>query len=179
MRIIAGQWRRRALLTPVGATTRPTADRAREALFSMLLSRIGSFEQLTVLDLFAGTGALALEALSRGAAQAYLVERDPNARRAISANIDQLGANARLIANDVSALPPAPAGPAALIFLDPPYGQGLWQPALSTAQTRGWAGPGTIAIIETARTEEPAPDGWHLLASKTIGKARLTLLQRD
>ena len=80
MRLIAGKWRSRLLETPAGLATRPTADRARETLFSMLLSRLGSFEGLTVLDLYAGSGALALEALSRGAAQAFLVERAPAAR---------------------------------------------------------------------------------------------------
>ena len=97
MRIIAGAWRSRPLEAPAGAETRPTADRTRETLFSMLTSRLGSFEGLTVLDLFAGSGALALEALSRGAEQAFLVERAPAARKAIEANIRKLGANARLL----------------------------------------------------------------------------------
>lgn len=177
MRIIAGQWRRRLLTAPEGNTTRPTADRARETLFSMLTSRLGSFEDLTVLDLFAGSGALAMESLSRGAARAFLVERDSEARRAIAANIRTFGANARLIGTDATALPAPTAGPAHLIFLDPPYNSELWQPALASAGASGWAGPGTIASIETARTEQPAPPGWDLLATRIVGKARLTLVR--
>lgn len=178
MRIIAGIWRRRQLTTPAGAATRPTADRARETLFSMLASRIGSFEQLTVLDLFAGSGALGLEALSRGSAQAFLAERDPAARRAIAANIMALGATAaQLIAHDATALPAAPSGPAHLVFLDPPYGSGLWAPALTSAAARGWITTGTIASIETDRSEAPAPEGWEHLADRQVAKARLTLLR--
>lgn len=179
MRIIAGQWRRRLLATPDGATTRPTANRARETLFSMLVSRIGSFEGLCVLDLFAGSGALGMESLSRGAAGAFFVERDPAARRAIAANIAVLDAKARarLLAADATALPAAPAGPADIVFLDPPYNSGLWQPALAAAAAKGWTGPATIACIETARAEEPAPPGWTLLADRVVGKARLTLVR--
>ena len=87
MRVIAGQWRGRPLVAPAGQGTRPTADRTREALFSMLVSRIGSLEGLRVADLYAGSGALGIEALSRGAAQAVFVENDPAAVRAIRANL--------------------------------------------------------------------------------------------
>ena len=92
MRIIAGEWRGRPLRAPEGDTTRPTADRTRETLFSMLLSRLGSFEGLSVADLFAGSGALGLEALSRGAASCLFVEQDPGAIRAIRANLAALPA---------------------------------------------------------------------------------------
>ena len=95
MRIIAGAWRGRPLAAPAGAATRPTADRARETLFSMLTSRLGTFEGLTVADLFAGTGALGLEALSRGAAHATFVETDRSALAALKANIAKLGAAER------------------------------------------------------------------------------------
>ncbi len=95
MRIIAGQWRGRPLAAPAGETTRPTSDRAREGLFSMLASRLGSFEGLRVADLFAGTGALGLEALSRGAAHCTFVERERAAVAAIERNIAKLGAGER------------------------------------------------------------------------------------
>ena len=176
MRIIAGAWRSRPLETPAGAETRPTADRARETLFSMLASRLGSFEGLTVLDLFAGSGALALEALSRGAAQAFLAERTPPARKAIEANIRKLGANARLIAHDATALPPAKA-PADLIFLDPPYGEGLWAPALTSAQAMGWIAPHSWISLETARDEAVEATSFTLETTRPVGKAALHLLR--
>src|ERR1700744_1452806 len=94
MRIIAGRWRGRPLKAPLGATTRPSADRTREALFSMLASRLGTFEGLGVVDLFAGTGALGLEALLRGAARGVFVEQDRAALAALRANIAKLGATA-------------------------------------------------------------------------------------
>src|SRR3954463_12948610 len=98
MRIIAGRWRGRPLLAPTGQATRPTADRAREALFSMLASRLGSFEGLRVADLFAGSGALGLEALSRGAAHCTFVETDRAALDAIRRNIAALGASGEVLA---------------------------------------------------------------------------------
>ncbi|MCG2841543.1 16S rRNA (guanine(966)-N(2))-methyltransferase RsmD [Sandaracinobacter sp. RS1-74] len=176
MRIVAGRWRSRPLETPVGATTRPTADRARETLFSMLTSRLGGFEGLLVLDLFAGSGALALEALSRGAARGFLVERDPAARRAIESNIAKLGAEARLIGHDACSLPPAPA-PADLIFLDPPYGEGLTTKALQSALTMGWVAPHTWISVETARGEELDTPGFEPESTRGVGKAELHLLR--
>lgn len=176
MRIIAGHWRSRPLATPPGDGTRPTADRARETLFSMLLSRLGSFEGLTVLDLFAGSSALALEALSRGAAQAFLVERDQAARKAIEANIRTLGAEARLIGHDAAALPPA-AAQADLIFLDPPYRSGLATGALASARAMGWVAPHAWISVETARDEEVEVEGFEAETRRPVGKACLTLLR--
>ena len=176
MRIIAGRWRSRPLDAPLGATTRPTADRARETLFSMLTSRIGSFEGLTVLDLFAGSGALALEALSRGAARAFLAERDQPARRTIEANIARLGAEARLIAHDATALPPAPA-PADILFLDPPYGEGLAPGALKSALSMGWVAPHSWISVETARGEALELPGFTVETVRGVGKADLHLLR--
>lgn len=176
MRIIAGRWRSRPLDAPAGATTRPTADRARETLFSMLTSRLGSFEGLTVLDLFAGSGALAFEALSRGAERAFLAERDQPARRAIEANIARLGAKARLIAHDATALPPAPA-PADILFLDPPYGEGLATKALASAMASGWVAPHSWVSVETARGEALEAPGFLVDATRGVGKAELHLLR--
>lgn len=164
------------IATPVGASTRPTADRARETLFSMLASRLGSFEALTILDMFAGSGALSFEALSRGAAQAFLAESAAPARQAIEANIKALAANARLIAHDVRRLPPAPA-PADLVFLDPPYGEGLAAPALLAATDAGWIAPHAWIALETGHAETPELPGFTTDAQRKVGKAMLHLLR--
>ncbi len=142
----------------------------------MLVSRLGGFEGLTVLDLFAGSGALSLEALSRGAAQAFLVERDPDARRSIEANTAKLGASARLMGHDATALPRAQA-PADLIFLDPPYGEGLAQRALASALSTGWIAPHSWISVETARGEALDVTGFTLDANRGVGKAMLHLLR--
>ncbi|MFA7440296.1 MAG: 16S rRNA (guanine(966)-N(2))-methyltransferase RsmD [Sphingomonadaceae bacterium] len=176
MRIISGKWRSRPLATAAGEGTRPTADRVRETLFSMLLSRLGSFEGLAVLDLFAGSGALAFEALSRGAERAWLVEQDREARAAITANIRALAANATLIGHDATALPVAPAA-ADLIFLDPPYHSGLATPALARARAQGWIQPSTWISIETAREENPEVPETTTETVRAVGKAALHLLR--
>ncbi len=176
MRIISGRWRSRPLVSPPTQETRPTADRARETLFSMLTSRLGSFEGLTVLDLFAGSGALALEALSRGATEAYLAERSPDARKAIGANIAKLGANARLVAHDATALPRATSA-ADVIFLDPPYGAGLAGPALASAVAMGWVAPHSWLSLETGKDEPVDFPGFDLESSRNVGKAVLHLLR--
>lgn len=142
----------------------------------MLQSRLGSFEGLTVLDLFAGSGALALEALSRGAAQAFLVEKAPAARKAIEANIRKLGANARLVGHDATALPRASAQ-ADLIFLDPPYGSGLAAGALAWALAAGWVAPHAWVSVETARDEVVEVPGFTAETVRGVGKASLTLLR--
>jgi 16S rRNA (guanine966-N2)-methyltransferase len=120
VRIVAGRWGGRRLVAPPGRTTRPTSDRVREALFSILAPLDGE----EVLDLFAGSGALGLEALSRGAAEATLVERDRAALTALHANVEALGADAHVIAGDVAAFlvsAAAAGGHYDLVFLDPPY----------------------------------------------------------
>ena len=131
LRIIAGEWRGRKLQAPAGDITRPTADRTRETLFSMLVSRIGDFEGLTVADLFAGSGALGLEALSRGAASCVFVEQDAAALRALRANIANLRAAPQcdVRASSVLALGPAKA-PLDLVLRDPPYNSGAGAGAL-------------------------------------------------
>jgi 16S rRNA (guanine966-N2)-methyltransferase len=179
MRIIAGNWRGRPLMAPKGDTTRPTADRTREALFSMLASRLGSFEGLAAADLFAGSGALGLEALSRGAASCLFVEQDRAALDALRANIAKLGATgADVRAQSVLALGPAPA-PLDLVMMDPPYGSGAGAVALDKLARLGWIGAGTWTSIETAFNEEIAVAGFAIDASRTHGKARITLLRRE
>lgn len=175
IRIIAGRWRSRPLESPAGLATRPTAARARETLFSMLVSRLGSLEGMAVLDLFAGSGALALEALSRGAAEAVLVETAPAAARAAEANIRRLGAQARLLRLDATRLPAAPRA-FDLVLLDPPYGQGLAAAALASALARGWLAPHALVACETARGEALAVPGLAPLATRSVGKAMIHLL---
>jgi 16S rRNA (guanine966-N2)-methyltransferase len=177
MRIIAGQWRGRPIVAPKGEATRPTADRTREALFSMLASRLGSFEDLAVADLFAGSGALGLEALSRGAASCLFVEQDKPALDALRANIAKLGAKADVRAQSVLALGPARA-PLDLILMDPPYGTGAGLVALDKLSRLGWIGPASWISIETARNEVVEVVGFEVDAEKIYGKARVTLLRQ-
>ncbi|MCD2324909.1 16S rRNA (guanine(966)-N(2))-methyltransferase RsmD [Sphingomonas sp. IC-56] len=177
MRVIAGTWRGRPLGAPKGQTTRPTADRTREALFSMLTSRLGSFEELAVADLFAGSGALGIEALSRGAKSCLFVEQDKPALDALKANIAKLGATgAQVRAGSVMALGPAPQ-PLDLILMDPPYGTGAGSVALDKLGRLGWAGPATWISIETAKDEQIDVSGFTVDVSRVHGKARLTLLR--
>lgn len=178
MRIIAGEWRGRKLVAPQGDTTRPTADRTRETLFSMLVSRLGDFDGLAVADLFAGSGALGLEALSRGAASCTFVEQDAAALRALRSNIANLRAQARcdVRASSVLALGPAKA-PLDLILLDPPYGTGAGAVALDKLVRLGWIGEATWISLETAHDEEPRLKSLEPVAERKVGKARLTLLR--
>lgn len=178
MRIIAGEWRGRTVQAPAGETTRPTADRTRETLFSMLTSRLGSFEGLAVADLFAGSGALGLEALSRGAATALFVEQDAAAIRAIRANISALRCPAQCDVRASSVLSLGPAKqPLDLILLDPPYGTGAGAVAIEKLARLGWIGEGTWISLETAYNEEPKVRGFDIDAERKVGKARITLLR--
>lgn len=172
MRIIAGAWRGRALVAPPGDATRPTADRTREALFSMLTSRLGSFAELRVADIFAGTGALGLEALSRGAAHCTFIERDREALAALKANIDKLGATGTDVR--AQAAEGFTGGPYDLVFLDPPYGSALGQKVLSRLALNA----GTWASIETAFNEDVEVPDFQVEISRVHGKAKLTLLRR-
>ena len=176
MRIIAGQWRGRPLAAPKGDGTRPTADRTREALFSMLASRVGSFEDLAVADLFAGSGALGFEALSRGAASCLFVEQDRAALDALRANAEKLGVRADIRATSVLALGPA-LKPLDVILMDPPYGTGAGSVALDKLARLGWTGPATWISIETAKNEAIEVAGFEVDAERVHGKAKLTILR--
>jgi 16S rRNA (guanine966-N2)-methyltransferase len=178
MRIIAGEWRGRRLRVPPGLDTRPTADRVRETLFSMLVSRIGPFDGLRVADLFAGSGALGLEALSRGAAFACFVENDAAATAAIKANAEELGALDRVQVLGGSALALPKAEPFDLVFADPPYASGSGTAAVRAAAAAGWLAPGGWMAVETARTDTVEPGDWSIDATRNVGRANLTLLRR-
>jgi 16S rRNA (guanine966-N2)-methyltransferase len=193
MRIVGGRHRGRRLEAPPGDAVRPTADRARQALFDRLahadLAGDGTSPLIgaRVLDAFAGSGALGLEALSRGAAHAVFLEDSPAALAAIRANIAALGEGARatLRRADATRPPPAPADPAAvpcsLIFLDPPYGSGLALPALAALAAAGWVSREALAIVETGAGETlgTPPAGFAPGDSRRHGKAVLTVLHRS
>ena len=178
MRIIAGAWRGRRIEAPPGTATRPTSDRAREGLFSMLASRIGSFEGLRIADLFAGTGALGLEALSRGAAHCTFVEKDRAALDALKRNIAMLGAADR---SDVRAQSvehaPSPIQPFDILFLDPPYRSGLAQSAI--ARVADWVADGGWISVELQKEDIAIPDALIVDADRRFGKARIILLRRS
>lgn len=176
MRIIAGTWRGRPIEGPPGMATRPTADRVRETLFSMLASRLGSFEDLRVADLFAGSGALGLEALSRGAASATFVESDSRAAATIRRNAEELGAGIQLLGGSALALPRS--DPFDLVFADPPYAPGSGSAAVAAVTKAGWLSRGGWMSVETARDDEVDPAGLLVDATREIGRARLTLLRR-
>ncbi|MBB3953184.1 MULTISPECIES: 16S rRNA (guanine(966)-N(2))-methyltransferase RsmD [Novosphingobium] len=180
IRIIAGEWRGRKLAAPEGDDTRPTADRTRETLFSMLNSRLGGFEELRVADLFAGSGALGLEALSRGAAHCLFAEQAAPAIRAIRTNIANLKAHTRcdVRAGSVMALT-ATKEPLDLVLLDPPYNTGAGQVAIDKLRRLGWIGEGTWVALETAATENPQVRGFVVDADRKVGKAKITLFRME
>lgn len=179
MRIIAGAWRGRRLAAlgkgDAGAHLRPTPDRIRESLFSMLEARqlIGNAR---VLDMFAGTGALGLEALSRGAAEATFVENGRTGQALIGRNIAALDAPAKLIKANATRLPPCRSAPFDLVFLDPPYGKDLGARALSSAAAGGWLATGCSVIWEEASTQ-PAPEGFQQEETRNFGNTFITLLR--
>jgi 16S rRNA (guanine966-N2)-methyltransferase len=186
MRIVAGRHRGRRLLAPPGEKVRPTSDRAREALFNILLhGQLAAegipFTGAAVLDAFAGTGALGLEALSRGAAEATFIERDREALATLRRNIAALGEDgrARIVSGDVTRPPRAPSA-YALVFLDPPYRSGLAAAALTALDATGWLASDALAVVELAAREHLAPpSGFSLLDERVYGAARLLFLRRE
>jgi 16S rRNA (guanine966-N2)-methyltransferase len=178
VRIVAGAWRGRALAAPAGATTRPTADRVRQALFDMLLHAPwggrDALEGAAVLDAFAGTGALGLEALSRGAAGATFMENDKTALAALRQNIAACKAEAACRVLAVDATRPPPGSPCGLVFLDPPYARALVPQALAALGAAGWLAPGALMVAELGR-EEDVPALGTLLAERVHGAARVTI----
>ena len=169
MRIIAGAWRGRPLAAPEGHGTRPTSDRAREGLFSMLQSRLGSFEGLRA----------GLEALSRGAEHCTFVENDRGANAILKRNVERLGATDRatIRAQGIEHAPP-PAQPCDLVLMDPPYAAGLAEAALLKVADPAWLAPGALVSVEADRPLPP-PAGLVLEAERRFGKAHITLLRRD
>jgi 16S rRNA (guanine966-N2)-methyltransferase len=172
MRIVGGRLKGRALLTPSSRAIRPTSERLRESIFDILEHRFpGQIEGARVVDLFAGTGAVAIEALSRGARFAMFVDNGAEA----------LGGVTRIWRADATKLGSAPAGgPFALAFLDPPYGQALAGPALASLVGGGWLEPNALCVVEEAeKVEIVAPDGLALIDERTYGDTKIMILQRD
>lgn len=186
MRIVAGKYRGRRLSAPDGTATRPSSDRTRESLFNILeAGKLGAgggtslLPGARVLDAFAGTGALGLEALSRGAAEVTFVENFTPALNALKQNLASLEAEDRchLIEGDVLRLARAPAAHG-IALLDPPYNQGLAEPALKRLAEGGWLAEGAIVAVELMKSEDfTAPAGFAALDERIYGKAKLVFLR--
>lgn len=178
MRIIAGNWRGRKIIAPKGDVTRPTADRTRERLFSMMVSRLGDFADLRILDLFSGSGALGLEALSRGGAHCTFVEQDRDAIAALEKNIASLGAGDICEVKIGSVLHLGPARQAYdVILMDPPYDSGAGAVALDKLARHGWFAPSSWIAIETSKKETVMVKGFDLETVRDSGLARLHILR--
>jgi len=184
MRIVAGAQRGRALVAPKGHSTRPTADRTRQALFNVLEHAAWSpgLADVRVVDLFAGSGALGLEAISRGGEFCLFADSDPAALAAIDANIEALRLTGRCAARrlDAGRLPPlaSDSAPFDLAFLDPPYARGLAEPALAGLLAGGWLAPGGLAVVERGAGEGGfAPPGFAVLDDRAWGAARVWFLR--
>ena len=183
MRIVAGRFRGHRLAAvgkgDAGAHLRPTTDRVRESLFNVL-SNTGAIEGARVLDLFAGTGALGLEALSRGAVQVSFVESGRVAQRLIAQNVEitRSQGETRLIRRDATKLGACDGEPCDLVFLDPPYGKGMGQKALAAARAGSWLAPGALVVWEENAPMEP-PEGFSLLDRRRYGETHVTLLELD
>lgn len=179
MRIIAGKYRAKKLTAPDGMTTRPTSDRAREAVFNMLDSKLrkngAGWEDLVVLDVFAGTGALGIEALSRGAKVLFAAEKDPAAARCFYQNAASCIKDGLQVCLFSDALDPPPAHvPASIVFMDPPYDQGLVAPALDILTRKGWIDRQTICVVEVARHEQNVlPPDFAVTDRRVYGKAEI------
>lgn len=185
MRIVAGAHRGRTLVAPKGHSTRPTADRARQALFNILEHApwAPDLAGARVGDLFAGSGALGLEALSRGAASCVFVDRDAGARKAVAANAATLGLSDRceILASDATRLTKHPAATRLdLVFLDPPYTEGLAILTLASLLENGWLASEALAIVEVgAREAAPKTLGYALLDERVWGAAKVAFLKRS
>ena len=182
MRIIAGKYRGRPLAAlgkgDAGAHLRPTSDRVRESLFSMLTHH-DVIEGARVLDLFAGTGALGFEALSRGAASVCFVENGRSGQRLIGENMRKLdtAADTQLLRHDATRLGPGTQAACDLVFLDPPYGKSMGQKALVAAAEGGWLAPGAMVVWEESAPMQ-APEGFARIDTRKYGDTHVTLLER-
>jgi 16S rRNA (guanine966-N2)-methyltransferase len=184
VRIVAGRWRGKTLAEvgqgDAGAHLRPTTDRVRESLFNLLTNgkQGDAVTGARVLDLFAGTGALGLEALSRGAVQATFIDDGSAARALLRENIARCGAQGvtKVFRRDATDLGEIRGAPFTLVFLDPPYGMGLGEDALASAIAGGWIAPGALVVWEEAVDPVPPP-GFEVLDARTYGATRITLLR--
>lgn len=180
MRIVGGQFRGKQLVAPKTDAIRPTADRLRETVFNVLAHAYGDpVRDARVADLFAGTGALGLEAMSRGARFALFVDDGAEARGLIRANIDamNLGGRTRLFRRDATKLGTiGPIEPFSLIFLDPPYNRGLAEPTLISLRDGGWLTPNALVVVEEAAALT-VPAGFEMLEVREYGETKVGFLQ--
>jgi 16S rRNA (guanine966-N2)-methyltransferase len=185
MRIVGGRHRGRTLAAPDGKDLRPTADRVRESVFNILAHGIDGFilDGVTVVDVFCGTGALGLEAMSRGAGHGVFIDNDPGALAYVRKNAGPLGLGraVTMLKIDAARLSPPPRvakTPAMLAFLDPPYEKGLVVPALLGLKDKGWLADDAVIVVEVAAKEEfEAPRGFQVLDERTYGAARVVFLR--
>src|SRR5262245_11142528 len=182
MRIVGGRLGGRTLLAPKSQAIRPTSDRLREALFNILQHAYADpVSGARVLDLFAGTGAMGLEALSRGAAFVLFVDDGAEARALLRGNVDALGGGgaSKVYRRDATRLGPcAPLSPFSVAFLDPPYGKGLAEKALVSAREGGWLTPDALVVVEEAKDAVfAAPDGFEELERRDYGDTQVTILR--
>jgi len=183
MRVVGGRHGGRALLGPASRAIRPTSDRLRETIFDILAARHpGRLERARVVDLFAGSGALGIEALSRGASFALFVDSGTEARALLRGNVEALalGGVTRVWRADATRLGRAPAGPPFdLAFLDPPYEQDLAAPALEGLVSGGWLGDGALVVVEeSVKAALASPSGLTVLDERVYGDTKLTFLAR-
>ena len=183
MRVVGGRLRGRTIASPTSRDIRPTADRLRESLFNILIhAHDDPVSGARVLDLFAGTGALGLEALSRGATFALFVDDGAEARALLRANVEALGLGGvtRIFRRDATRLGPVhPLAPFSLVFLDPPYGQGLAGPALASALAGGWLTDDALVVVEEAtRAGFKAPDGFAELERRAYDDTEVIILRQ-
>ena len=184
MRVVGGRLRGRTLIAPSSRAIRPTSERLRESMFDILEhSYPGRIEGARVVDVFAGSGALAIEALSRGARSALFVDSGAEARALLRANVEALalGGVTRIWRADATKLGQAPAGgPFSLAFLDPPYGQSLAGPALAALVGGGWLDDDALCVVEEAAAIEIAPPaGLAIDDQRTYGDTRIVILRRE
>lgn len=184
MRIVSGKLRGRNIATPTGRNTRPTSDQTRESIFNILKHAEWAppLDGAIVADIFAGSGALGLEAISRGAEFCLFVETEPKARAAIRANIEKMriSEDTRLHRYDAKRLKIAPGnlrGKFTHIFMDPPYNKGLWKPVLNRLKQQNLLADNGVIILEESIDAEIDPHGFEVLADKTWGAARVLFLQ--
>jgi 16S rRNA (guanine966-N2)-methyltransferase len=182
MRVVGGRLRGRALAAPKSQAIRPTADRLRESLFNILMHAYGDpISGARVLDLFAGTGALAIEALSRGAAFALFVDDGAEARALLRENVATLGlgGTSKVYRRDATKLgEPHPMGPFGLAFLDPPYRQGLAEKALASARAGGWlVGDALVVVEEAVDAGFKAPEGFEEIERRQYDDTELVFLR--
>lgn len=181
MRIIGGQFRGKKLASPDTEATRPTSDRARESLFNLLDSRLRRLEKpwadVLFADVFAGTGAVGVEALSRGARECTFFENDKGALKSLRQNIDGLEKQSHLMGDALN--PPQAFKEMDIVFMDAPYGMGLWLEALVMLDRRGWIGLDTVIVIEVDKGEnDRLPQGFELSEKRAYGRNTFLFVQK-